>query len=96
MSEFPNNLQDVLDRAIKLCEDQMKNPDIYNDDTLGALQQISAVAGYLKIKSAEYVMRGEKAKGAFIKANSDSLQTIIDALKYKINANQRSGFKSSA
>lgn len=93
--DFPSDLQDALNRAITLCEKQMSNPDVFNSNTLKALSEISAFAGYLKIKSAEYVMRGDKAKGAYIKANADGLQYLIDSLKYKVNANQRGVFKSS-
>lgn len=87
MSEFPDDLDEALERAVDFCARQMANPDVFTDDTLKALSEISAYAAYLRIKGAEYSFRGEKAKGTFIRANVDAMQTIIDSLKYKINAN---------
>jgi hypothetical protein len=81
------NVLMAIDKALKMIEDQMLNPDVFGINTLEALSEASALAGYLRQKGVEEKLFGDKNTGAYLESLVKSIEYIISALKYKIKAN---------
>lgn len=81
-------VKDAVDKAVKIATKQLENPDVYDSNTLNALSEISALAAFLRQRAAEASVAGERSVSGYYKGYVESLQFIIDSIKYKIKVNQ--------
>jgi hypothetical protein len=82
-------LEAILQEARDIAQAQLEKPDVYTDNTIDALLKISALAGFIRMRAAEYSIAGESKKSGRLRGYVDGLELVINSLKYKINVNTK-------